>query len=260
MNGRFVIFLIFIFSFSFLWADEIHLKEGKILSGTITHESDEDYTIRLGKGMVLRVPKENAVKVVRTDSVAPPAANTYLTRPRPVETSTAVSSRPALSNLKAEATTKEHTLHGYKIVEVTLIKPYVVSGATLSDIRRDITDRDTGKGIKVDRKREASYGQWQVSNQKDTKVIVSTLTVLMPQWKPSGTPSSATIGEWNMYLASLSAFEEGRAKIYTEELNGFAESAARAPSDSEIKDLFEAMKTRAANRVQGYVRRSQYKK
>jgi predicted secreted Zn-dependent protease len=260
------------FSTTFLFADEIHLKEGKILTGKITKEDADEYTIRLGQSMYLRVPKENAVKVVRTEPASSPSTTGYLTRPRPVELNKPVMSTssastpsgnnatPVVNNVKAGITTKERSIKGFNISEITVTKLYTVKGATMDDIRRDITDRETGKGIKVDRKREASHAQWQVSNHHERKVIVSTLTVSVPQWKPSGNPSPETIQEWNAYLASLLAFEEGRAKIYTEELNGFAESASHLHLETEINDLFETMKTRAANRVQGYMRRSQNKK
>ena len=52
-----------------LQADEIILKEGRTLQGTITAEDDHEYTLYMASKMFLRVDKTKVSKVVRTAPV-----------------------------------------------------------------------------------------------------------------------------------------------------------------------------------------------
>jgi hypothetical protein len=222
---------------SFVWADEIHLKEGKVLSGRITHESSDEYTIRLGKGMVLRVPKENAAKVIRTEPVAPVAVSThssYLTRPRaatPALSVTTSTSTPVVSvstmssNQPAEIfKTTERTLHGFHITEIrqpegplktkTLYSTWVVSWSGQS-----------GK--------DETQFKW------DSGVVVATIT-----------------------LRAITPVEKERQEIYKNALSEFVETLhqLRSNSPEELqKDsdvLFAEMKAKTERRLQGHLRRS----
>ncbi len=229
MNGKILGMTILVLSLtSSLFADEIHLKEGKVLSGKITHESDEEYTIRLGKGMVLRVPKKTAAKVIRTNpSVAPSTATLSSYQIKSVKVSTAATPAALVTPEKTVSDLLKpsgRALHGFQISEIRLPP---VAGAT-----------------------PVQYSTWDVSwsgkSGKDegalkwvSGVVVATITV------PSASP-----------------IEDGRQKIYTAALTSFVETLHQLRANSEadlIKEsgvLFDTMKGQTTRRLQGHLRRS----
>lgn len=229
MNGKIMgMTILFLSLLSPLLADEIHLKEGKILSGKITHESDEEYTIRLGKGMVLRVLKKNAAKVIRSESAVAASTTTISSyQVKSVKVSTAATpapltppEKPVVDLLKRS----DRELHGFQISEVRLP---AASGKT--KLPYSLWDLSwSGKSGKD----EGTF-KWVAG------VVVATVTVPV-----------------------ASEHEMERQKIWAEGLTSFVETLhhLRSNSEAELKNesdlIFKNMKERTEKRWQGYLRRT----
>ncbi len=245
-------------------ADELVLKEGKTLSGKITGEDARQYTILLGSNMVLRVDKNKVVKVVRTAPPAKPARPTIRTSDvAAIKTSTKTSTTPTastpstpaapvVSNIPAlqvkSGVETTSTANGNVKVEKSVVTSTVaVRGPEPSVIKTSWAVAWTG---------EAEGGQWKWA------VVRATITNVMPRWEAPAKAEPKTVEAWNNFLSKAGVHSAGKTGIYSQSIESFAAELAQLRSKDEAtlrqesKQLFEAMKARAAKQQEGHERRT----
>lgn len=273
---------VLVFSGLPVFADEIILKEGRTLQGTITGETDQEYTLYMASKMFLRIDKTKVSKVIRTTQPkkSRPTVRTDSLGQKPVGTSTAPASAakpsaPAVleaeqvkTGVQFQMTKKEQAT-----VEKTIAtKTYTVVGSTMSEIKSDIFDKKQGKGFLVDRERSATQTRWQLSwdgaaEKEGTQmkwkwaVVRATITTTFPAWKVPPKPDSGVVSAWNDFLNKNAAYVAGESEIIGNSIDKFAEELALIRSESEpalrqqSQVLCNTMKEQTHKKGSGYQRR-----
>lgn len=257
-------------------ADEILLKEGKTLYGTITQETDTELTVRLANNMYLRVARSKVVSIAKDPK---PVRTTYrmpLKQPQPgVKKSTAtttapvsivkstqsaptIAPTPGLRQARASVERKAVDKKPVRIVIDTVVSTYAVSGKTAGEaVKKSTLDkagwRPNWFGTSA---KDGTFYKWKEA------VVVATVTVSYPFWKEGAAPSlnPAEADAWTAFLSGLVAEQEGRSTIYERALDSLAEELAQlnASSEAALKDesarRFDVMQKNAAKKLKGYDR------
>lgn len=220
VKGRGIIALVF-FIFFPLHADEIILKEGKTLSGTIVDEDEREYMMRLGENMFLKVEKSKVAKVtrekrekiqaIRLSDLQPKAA------PSPLGVKSSSPSAPAKaapkpSGAEPQITEKEGVTYKEWIGKKPKAPPFQAGWSG-----------DAGK--------EDGQARWK------SLVVESTV-------------SDKVEGHIEIYRQSLQAFGQSMMALREKD---------EGTLKTESETLFARTKDRAHKRIQGFDRRTQKK-
>jgi predicted secreted Zn-dependent protease len=254
-------------------ADEIVLKSGKSLTGRITAETDQSYTIKLGANMFISVEKDEVSRV----SVTKPATGARpvyrMETPAAQKTpavSTTTSTPSAVSNPREFISTETFKTGVVVVEKATRFKTYSVEGKDFAAVRRAILDPASGKGFPDGGKRRVSRTEWSASwtgqpgeGGKEWKsvVVVATVTVSLPAWKAKGTVVPEDAAKWAALLKEATARESGHMEIIHDGLVSFGQSASNfsAIDEGELKSettaLFNAIQQQVTKRRLGYERR-----
>jgi len=140
-------------------ADEVVLKEGKVLTGTIVQEDADEIGIMLGEGMFLRVDRDNIRSVKRTSEIVvkEPVRSTV-----PIHSRSVLNERPKKKSVKplvpADVVHLKKTAVGIVTIRQTIIEKQIsFSGrkleeaeeAVLSALSEQATDEARNKAFNI---------------------------------------------------------------------------------------------------------------
>jgi len=183
-------------------ADEIRLKSGKTMTGKITSETAQSYTLKLGANMFLSIDKDDVASVSKTRvetaprktvtldtirstaTVAAPAGSTATTKgtapaqspstARPASPGAPVpkasAPRPAPGKGSAEAAADRETsiaedlkIGVARISKTSRVRLYEVDGKDFESARRAILDEKSGRGFMDGGRRVAARADWEAT-------------------------------------------------------------------------------------------------
>lgn len=260
-NSLFILVLLVPLSVSA--ADQVVLKEGKTIHGTITQEDANEVSIKTGSNMYLRIDKSKVREIKRGPKTAParpsvrmdqltPAATVAAPAPSTPTAATPAApamktEKPELLHMKAVSRTTSRKEGGVQIFDTLSHQLYEVKAAKFSEAKKAVSHTD-----------------WTVT-WKDG-VLRSTISVRAPDWVPAVKPSDEDILAWNQFIKEKGDYEAGRVKIYQETVNSLAgrldqmvpqnDKSLQAESEGLVKKAQE----QADKRIQGYMRRTALKK
>ncbi|MBV9080038.1 MAG: DUF922 domain-containing protein [Elusimicrobia bacterium] len=260
-------------------ADEIVLKSGKTISGTITGETEQSYRIRVGPSMALEVMKKDIARVdwpereKAAKKAALPAKNAGTANgaaavatssapaggsPAPVParvpapaaaTSSALSAAaPPRPPLAADTVSSETA----KVGVATIIKTISIDHYNV-----DAKDVETAKRIALERGYHApdgpraSYTEWSGTwkgnaakggrNWASMEIDVA-VTITLPQWTVKR-KSDEEWASWNSFVNQQMDVENQHKKIIADAVKSFALSATNltAVDENKLRDRTNAL-------------------
>ncbi len=243
----------FIFGAGLFWgafavfasAAEVMLKEGKVITGVITEEDEQEITMLLGHKMVLHVDKSKIESIKRDPAPTPIPNRNAPPLPPPVKPKNAAAGDEA----------KQTVLDNVTLIQVkrTALSPVIKEKApdfSALTSRIDFEGHWNGEPSK-----EGAEVKWK------SLVVAATTTSTLPAWEPTGSVPEDLAKAWDERLADLTQRLVGHADIYSDmlkaagpnlmSLRGASEADLKAKSERAWKDLLY----RAENRRRGLVRR-----
>jgi hypothetical protein len=238
-------------------ADELLLKEGKTIYGIITQESSDEYTIRTGQNMYLRVRKQSVQSVKRADRG--PAR--LIWKPA-ISSTTAAPPRDMPRVPQNEISTLVKVKGAVEIDETSARQVYRVQGNTFADVKPSIRHPDAGGSKSLVEPSVTFHASWfGNADNKDGQmvwvwaVVRSTVNASVPRWDYPTSVADADVATWNTFLEKADKRDAERAAIVRGELSRVAESigALRCESASELRkrsnELFDSARSRAMRRL-----------
>lgn len=299
MNLKRLFFFLFLLAFPpLIIADEVVLHEGKVIKGTIMSDDRNEVAIRLANNMFLRVDRSKIKEIHREDkkparrtvtmemlnvSSAPVAPSLVKSSAaKPASTVPPASAAPVVSasdpkNIKPETTTTRKEKGNGPGVETYRVETYVVNGKTFEEVEDSILTRVGGKGPLQDGKRMPSSTtlnfEWDGKPRIDagrTKwssiVILSTITVLYPEWKAPATVEQTSVAAWDAFIADLRQHDAGHVEIYRSGLRSLNDTLMNidAPNEEALrtksKTVVTEWRSRIEKRQEGHDRHAREKK
>jgi hypothetical protein len=267
-------------------ADELYLKEGKVLHGHITGETASEYEMKVNKTMYLRIEKSKVERVVRDkpEATPEPSKRSVVKVSSPTATGTpsataaaapvgTPSATAAASPTTAPAGSPSPTPAASTTPSAT---PAVSPAPTGNPIRKEgtlsIFETVTAAPVRI-KARTLEEAQAQASAasdkfacavswdgtpkaQSDANVwakgtLTSVLTVPSIAWDAKGL-SAADAAAWKEQLASFEQDQAARREICRTESDGLARalSVLRLPSESALRSESDTLRKAAEQRIQ----------
>jgi hypothetical protein len=245
INNRILFILFLVGASGAVRADQIVLKEGKILTGTITEESADELTILLAKKMILRVSKENVRSFSRSPKeIESPKSKLPL---RAVVTSTPLFNPPESSALN----TLDHGPLQIKTTIQTLRAPLPSADPIFSNLSGTVSFSGRWTGVPVT---EDAAVRW------NSLLIESTSTKTLPFWNPDQV-SEEDVKSWNKSIPELDRHLNSQMDIYSDMALAAGESllSLKASTEAELQlkseHVWAEFLVRAEKKKQGSIRR-----
>ncbi len=233
-------------------ADQVVLKEGKILNGTITDETPEKITIDLGAHMVLHVNKSEIKSILRDPKPVshPPFGLNDAVKKTP---KTPLPQPSPVNNITEGSQTKEIKKENIVFFETVNYTGYPTSGpvglnAHPANLRFDcFWEGKIGK--------EGNEFKWT------SLILRSTTSVSAPRWDPMKPPEPELFKSWNDLVASLQTHTQGHIDIYSDTANAIGsglislQATSEADLNAKSKALVKEALARAEKKQRGYDRR-----
>jgi len=257
-----------------LWAAKVVLKEGKVLHGKITDESEEEITLRIGPNMYLRIERNNIKEIIGAKRKPAVTSKTQpKSKPKAKPAASSGEAKTSLIQLVSKTKKRVNKKDNITIYESVIYKTYEVSGKTLEKVAMEIFDRTSGKGFPDGRRREASqtlmessFGGKVITENGKSRwgevVVWATMTVTGPFWKAPKKVSRDTRAGWNAFIKGVKKHDLGHMDIYFRAIIEVGESAAALRMDNEKSlrensaQIHSTLKNRAQKRQKGFDRRN----
>ncbi|MCB4756060.1 MAG: DUF922 domain-containing Zn-dependent protease [Elusimicrobia bacterium] len=270
-------------------ADEIVLKEGKTVRGTITKEDDKEVEIFVSGNMVLRIardkikevlrPKKEGVKKIQVQTVpgSPPAPTINPTEAIPPTGPPPVAPiQPQLFSFDGKPVNLSDQKGNARLFFTVRRRTYPVRGLNLKEVSKEISDLESGKGFRVGYKRDPSktvlVSSWEGRAMAaegrmrwEDFILQATMTVSLPQWVTVKTPSAEAIDEWNTFAFQIERHDQGHVEIYENALKSLADLMGQLTAPDEMtlrlesEKLYQEGRQRMEKQQQGYDRRQKSK-
>jgi hypothetical protein len=244
-------------------ADEVVLKEGKILTGKITEEDANVLTIDLAAHMVLHVEKSK-IKEIHRD-VKPESKRPIITMDQlkkesaaPKAGATPMAPPMLIKNAEEGSQTSQKKQDNISFFETLTTKTFVVEGPAAAPSHPS--------HLKWDIRWEGKFGKEGTIFKWDSVQVFSTTTVSIPYWRGPKNPDAATVNAWNSFFQGVENHNKGHLEIYEEALAsiGSGLTALRAGSEADLKakttSFVRTIMSRTERKQQGYDRREKTKK
>jgi hypothetical protein len=250
MKINIVMIGVFLFAFPFLSrADEVTLKQGKVLTGTIVQEDKDEIGITLGEGMFLRVDRSNIQSITRSsEDMAPsPVHKRDPFEPRS-NTGPTPKTKPTLAPPAGDVVRSKKMAVEYIVISETIVEKKVFfAGKKMTDARSAVLEALKETATEEVRSKAllskfdcAWVGKSAPSGAgfgwRDME-IVSTMTFVQADWQPGLSPRRDETEAWDQLSAQLKLHDDKVLKNYEDTLQDVAQvmSTLQLPSGKELQ-------------------------